>query len=87
LILYITAYLSKVRATSIASSAGLGFKIQQYNSADDMLSPNLEGIGLFVQISPPGALICANRVDGTGCLGRWFFIPRTILKISDAQVH
>lgn len=44
-------------------------------------------MGMFVQISPPGALINASRVDETGCLGPLFYIPRTILKISDAQVH
>lgn len=36
-------------------------------------------IDLFVLISPDCALFYASRVDGTGCLGRWFYIPRTIL--------
>jgi hypothetical protein len=40
-----------------------------------VLIPRLHLSDLFVLISPPGALIYANRVDGTGCLGRWFFIP------------
>jgi len=40
-----------------------------------VLTARLNLSDLFVLISPPGALIYANRVDGTGCLGRWFFIP------------
>ncbi|CCD53588.1 hypothetical protein BofuT4_uP136330.1 [Botrytis cinerea T4] len=40
---------------------------------------------MFVTISPPSALFYANRVEWTGCLGRWFYIPRTIFKISDLK--